>query len=176
FHPGLGYAEGDLRHQSEYSEVLFHQNALIASYQIPVDQPELTMGCLPVGDWVEEPNGLFGLCGHVYMAVHMQQSFQREVREDRSVITSKGRTNSVVIECIDQKTAQLYDIRDVQQFANVMKQKQPVYTLSSEGNLQITYTTLKDETMVLCSGLHSDRKIIRLVNGEAVDFTTYTVA
>lgn len=176
FHPGQGYAQEDLRHQSEFSEVLFHQNALIASYQIPDGQPEFILGCLPVGDWVEEPNGLFGLCGHVYMAVYVQQSFQREVREDRSVVTSQGRMNSVVVECIDQRTAETLQIRDVQQFVNRMKQKQPVYTLSSEDELLITYTTLKDETMVLSSGLHRDRKIIRLVNGEAVDFSSYTVS
>lgn len=176
FHQGESYTEGDLRHQSEYSEVLFHKNALIASYQIPEGQPEQIVGCLPLGDWVEKTNGLYGVCGQVYIAVYIQQPYQKELLADRSVITSSGRTNSVVVECIDQKTAQTKGIKDLQQFVNVMMRKQPIYSLSSEDDSLITYTTLQDETLVLGSGSNKEREIIRLVNGEAVDFATYTVA
>jgi hypothetical protein len=174
FHPGPMFAEGDLRHQSEYSEVLYHRNALIASYHIPDDQPEQIIGCLPVGNWVEETNGLFGLCGNVYMAVHIQQPYQREVLADRSVVISKGRSNFVVVECIDKIAAHTQGIANIQQFASVMKQKQPSYIQSKEDEFRITYTTLNDETLVLSSG--PDSEICRSVNGKAVDFTTYTVA
>ena len=54
FHPDLDQPEGDLRHQSEYTEVLFHRNVIMATYQIPEDQPVYIKGCLPLGEWVED--------------------------------------------------------------------------------------------------------------------------
>ncbi|WP_261807845.1 hypothetical protein [Paenibacillus sp. N3.4] len=173
FHPGSGYSEGDLRHQSEYSEVLFHENTIIASYQLPEDQPDTIIGCLPVGDWVEETSGLFGFCGNVYIAIHVQQPYQRVVLEDRSIVTSRGRSNAVVVACIDKNTANSLGIEDVHQFAKTAKQKQPSFTQVIEGDFRITYMNFKNEILVLGSG--PDSEMSRLVNGKAVDFTTYTV-
>ncbi|NQX65105.1 hypothetical protein HQN90_03080 [Paenibacillus alba] len=173
FHPGNKFSEGDLRHQSEYVEVLFHRNVIMASYQIPEDQSDQIIGCLPVGEWVEETNGLFGLCGQVYMAVYMDQPFQREVQLDRSVVTSKGNKNAVVIECMDKLAAQAKGIINLQQFVSCMNTKQPDYQTSKEA-FNLTYTNLSEEILVLSCG--PDREITRLVNDQPVDLTTYTVA
>jgi hypothetical protein len=170
FHPDLEQPEGDLRHQSEYTEVLFHRNVILASYQIPEDQPSYIKGCLPLGEWVETPNGLFGRCANVYMAVFIQQPYNREVLEDRCFVTSRGRTNAVVVECIDLATAASSGISDVHQFAVTMNGKQPIYGTNNE----ITYTSLDKHMLVLTSG--QDHEINRTVNQQTIDFSSYTVA
>lgn len=168
FHPGPGFAEGDLRHQSEYSEVFFHRNTIISTYHIPEDQPDRIIGCLPSGEWVEDECALFGLCGNVYMAVYLQQPFHREVLADRSVVTSSGRNNAVVFECVDQPDALVKGISGLQQFADIMKHKKP-----SLDNNSLVYTTLSDDTLVFKSGPNVEAG--RFVNGFAADFADYTV-
>jgi hypothetical protein len=170
FHPDLEQPEGDLRHQSEYTEVLFHRNVIMASYSMPEDKPSYIKGCLPLGEWVEAHNGLFGRFANVYMAVFIQQPYNREVLEDRCFVTSRGRTNAVVVECIDLATAESQGISDVHQFADRMKGKQPLYG----ANNTITYTSLFNETLLLSGDL--TKEISRLVDGESIDFTSYTIA
>ncbi|NOV02019.1 hypothetical protein [Paenibacillus planticolens] len=171
FHPAPGNGEGDLRHQSEYSEVFFHRGTVIADYQIPENMPNQIIGCLPAGDWLEEENALFGLCGDVYMAVYVQQPYQRQVLADRSVITSSGNKNAVVFECVDRKGAAAMGVADLRQFANVMKTKQPAYSGAAEDEFAVHYTTLNDDLLVFKSGPNSETS--RFVNGHAADFTDY---
>ncbi|UKS30805.1 hypothetical protein LOZ80_18430 [Paenibacillus sp. HWE-109] len=172
FHPGDKFKEGDLRHQSEYTEVLFHRNTVIASYLIPDDQPQQIWGCLPIGEWVEMSNGLFGLCGNVLIAIFIQQAYQRELQSDRSVVTSTNNQNAVVVEVIDLLAAQAQGIESLQQFASSMNSRQPAF-LTSNDEFSLTYKTLSAEALVLTCG--TDRKITRLVNGQPVDFAAYTV-
>ncbi|MBP1962178.1 hypothetical protein [Paenibacillus aceris] len=173
FHPAPGNGEGDLRHQSEYSEVFFHRSTVIADYQIPENIPNQIIGCLPAGDWVEDKHALFGLCGDVYMAVYVQQPHQREVLADRSVITSSGNKNAVVFECMDTKDAKSRGIADLRKFADVMRNKQPAYSPAAGNDYAIHYTTLNDDLLVFKSGPNSEAS--RFVNGHAADFTDYKV-
>ncbi|MDD9267443.1 hypothetical protein J2X61_004442 [Bacillus sp. 3255] len=168
FHPGPGFAEGDLRHQSEYSEVFFHRNTIISMYHIPEDQPDRIIGCLPPGEWMEDDGALFGLCGHVYMAVFLQQPYQREVLADRSVVTSRGFANAVVFECADQTAAAAKGIADLRQFADIMRRKRPTMDENS-----LVYTSLSDDLLVFRSGPNVEAG--RYVNGLAADFADYTV-
>ncbi|OCT12348.1 hypothetical protein A8709_31460 [Paenibacillus pectinilyticus] len=170
FHPDVEQPEGDLRHQSEYTEVLFHENVIMASYAIPDDQPAYIKGCLPLGEWVEEPHGLFGRVGEVYMAVYIQQAYDREVLDDRIFVTSRGRANAVVVECVDQVMAASYGISDVHHFADRMKSKQPQYVPNNE----ISYTSLSQQTLLLASG--PNQEISRLINEIPIDWSSYTVA
>lgn len=171
FHPAAGNKEGDLRHQSEFSEVFFHQNTVIAHYQIPENYQNQIIGCLPAGEWVEDEHVLFGICGDAYMAVYIQQSYQREELADRSIITSSGSNNAVVIECIDKHDAMKQGVADLGQFADTMKHRHPEHAQSAEGSAILTYTTLNDDVLVFKTG--SDRELSRLVNGQAVDFAAY---
>ncbi|MDR6549278.1 hypothetical protein [Paenibacillus qinlingensis] len=170
FHPDLEKPEGDLRHQSEYTEVLFHRHVIMATYDIPENQPGYIKGCLPLGEWVESPTGLFGRFANVYLAVFIQQPYKREILEDRCFVTSQGRKNAVVVECIDLAEAESHGIRDVHHFADLMLAKQPHF---GENNI-LSYTSLTNDTL-LVSG-DPTKEITSLVNGEAVDFTSYTVA
>lgn len=170
FHPDLEQPEGDLRHQSEYTEVLFHKQVIMASYDIPTDQPGYIKGCLPLGEWVETPNGLFGQVGNVYMAVYIQQAFKREVLDDRCFVTSQGRKNAVVVECVDQSHAELLGILDVHHFAQLMNDKQPTYG----ANNTITYTSVLNQALLLSGDLAQG--ISKLIDGEVIDFTSYTIA
>lgn len=171
FHPAPGNGEGDLLHQSEYSEVFFYRSTVIANYQIPENIPNQIIGCLPAGDWVEDEHALFGLCGDVYMAVYVQQPYQREILADRSVITSSGNKNAVVFECMDAKDAKSKGIGDLRQFAEVKRNKQPAYAPAAENDFAIHYTTLNDDLLVFKSGPNSETS--RFVNGHALDFTDY---
>ncbi|MZQ84204.1 hypothetical protein GQF01_18985 [Paenibacillus sp. 5J-6] len=171
FHPATGNKEGDLRHQSEFSEVFFHRNTIIVDYQIPQNHQDQIIGCLPEGEWVEEEHALFGLCGNAYIAVYVQQSYQREVRTDRSIITSSGSKNAVVIECIDKQEAMNKGIEDVRQFADTMRHRHPEHAHSAENGSVLIYTTLNDDVLVFESG--PDREPGRLVNGQAVEFAAY---
>lgn len=171
FHPAPGNKEGDLRHQSEFSEVFFHRNTVIADYQIPQNHQNQIIGCLPAGEWMEDEHALFGICGNVYMAVYLQQSFQREALIDRCIITSSGNKNAVVIECIDKHDAMKKGIANLRQFADKMKHRHPEHAESAEHGAVLTYTTLHDDVLVFKSG--PDREPGRLVNGQAVDFAAY---
>ncbi|MBA2942081.1 hypothetical protein HZF08_27825 [Paenibacillus sp. CGMCC 1.16610] len=171
FHPAAGNKEGDLRHQSEFSEVFFHRNTVIADYQIPESNQDQIIGCLPAGEWVEDEHALFGICGQAYMAVYIQQSYQREAFADRSIIMSSGRNNAVVIECIDKHDALKKGIEGVRQFASTMKNRHPEHAQSDEGGAVLTYTTLNNDVLVFKSG--PDRDLGRWVNGQAVQFDAY---
>lgn len=171
FHAAHGNKEGDLRHQSEFSEVLFHRNTVIADYQIPQNHQNQIIGCLPAGEWVEEEHALFGICGNAYMAVYVQQSYQREARIDRSIVTSSGSKNAVVIECIDKQEAMNKGIESLRQFSDTMRHRHPEHTQSAEHGAVLTYTTLYDDVLVFQSS--PDREPGRLVNGQAVDFAAY---
>jgi hypothetical protein len=162
FHPDQDQPEGDLRHQSEFTEVLFHRNVIMASYEVPDQQPSYIKGCLPLGEWVEAPNGIFGRCADVFVAVFIQQPYVREVLADRNFVMSQGRTNAVVVECIDPKSAAYEGIQSVQHFADIMKTLQPIYGENNE----ISYTSLTKHTLLLTSG----------PSKENIDFTAYTVA
>ncbi|WNR42622.1 hypothetical protein [Paenibacillus roseipurpureus] len=168
FHPDQAQPEGDLRHQSEYTEVLFHRNVVMASYDIPEHAPSYIKGCLPLGEWVEEPNALFGLCGTVYMAVFIQQAFKREVLADRCFVTSQGYRNGVVVECIDKADADRLGIQSFSQFVNLMRTKQPSF-----GN-EIAYESLYHHRLLLSSD--PNQEISAVIDDEMIDFSSYTVA
>ncbi|MEW9700495.1 hypothetical protein [Paenibacillus sp. SI8] len=173
FHPGERYADGDSRHQSEYEHVLLHQNVVAALYQIPAEQPDEIVGCLPPGEWIEDQGALFGHCGKAFIAVYVNRPYQREVLSDRSVVKSRGRTNAVVVECIDAASALVKGITDLRQFAARMTRKRPAFDQSSAGNYELTYFTLQDEVLALA--IDEKLNIDRFVNGKAVDFHDYTV-
>lgn len=170
FHPDQVQPEGDLRHQSEFTEVLFHRNVIMASYEVPDQQPAYIKGCLPLGEWVEAPYGIFGRCCDVFVAVFIQQPYVREVLADRNFVTSQGRTNAVVVECIDPTTAEYQSIQSVQHFADIMKTLQPIY---GENN-KISYTSLTKHTLLLASG--PGNEISSRINDLTIDFSSYTVA
>lgn len=170
FHPDQVQPEGDLRHQSEFTEVLFHRNVIMASYEVPDQQPAYIKGCLPLGEWVEAPNGIFGRCGDVFVAVFIQQPYVREVLADRNFVTSQGRTNAVVVECIGPKMAEYQSIQSVQHFADIMKTLQPIYGENNE----ISYTSLTKHTLLLISGPSKENN--SRINDAMIDFSSYTVA
>ncbi|MBD0380825.1 hypothetical protein [Paenibacillus sedimenti] len=171
FHPGPGYSEGDLRHPSDHGEVLFHKNVVAAVYQIPDGQQNEIIGCLPQGDWIEEPNGLFGHCGNALIAVYIQQPYQREVLADRSVVRSSGGKNAVVVECVDMADARSKGIDNAGQFAETMMRMQPTFNQSNEGTYEVAYKTLQEESIAIM--IDNKGKIAKFVNGSAVDFQAY---
>ncbi|MFD0698808.1 hypothetical protein ACFQZT_32570 [Paenibacillus sp. GCM10027628] len=171
FHPGPGYSKGDLRHQSEYAEVLFHKQTVAAFYGIPDGEPEEIIGCLPNGEWIEEPNALFGYCGGVFIAVYIQCPYQREVLADRSVVTSSGSMNTVVVECVDLAGASHHGVSNLQQFAEKMRCKQPHFNSSYENSCKLIYKTLQEESLAIM--IDEQGEISKFVNGSTVDFKAY---
>jgi len=172
FHPGQGYRDGDLRHQSDAGEVLFHRNVIAAIYDIPVDQPDVLVGCLPPGEWIEAPQALFGRCGSVYLAVYLQQPYERTVLADRSVVTSRGRLNAVVVECLSVCEAEHTGILSLQHFTEKMTEKKPALTRGSQGALELAYRTFQKDAIALM--IDKEGNITRFVNSSALYFDDYS--
>jgi hypothetical protein len=171
FHPGEGYSNGDPRHQSEFQNVLFHRNTVIALYPIPPEasQDEI-VGVLPQGTWIQDPLALYGQVGNVYMAVQFMQSYQCEEAEGHYTLHSKGRNNGVVMEVMAAHEAIALDIQNVEQFAAVMRANLP--TFLAEPVLQVQYRTLKGDTLQLTAMPGQGQPYI---NGEAIEFGRYIV-
>ncbi|MFC5447879.1 hypothetical protein [Paenibacillus aestuarii] len=172
FHPGQGYRFGDLRHQSDAGEVLFHRNVIAALYDIPADQPDILVGCLPPGEWIEAPHALFGRCGSVYLAVYLQQPYERTVLADRSVVTSRGRLNAVVMECLAISEAGISGIASLQHFAEKMTEKKPALTRSIQGALELTYRTFQNEAIAIM--IDEEGNAARFVNDSALLLHDYS--
>lgn len=171
FHPGEGYTDGDPRHQSEFTNVLFHQNTIMALYPIPSESSvDYVVGVLPLGQWMQEPFALYGQIGPVYMAVHMMQRYQCEEAEDRYTLLSKGRANGAVMEIMDMNEAAALGIENLEQFAEVMRAKAPTYR--TEPVLQVQYQTLRGNTLQLTATPDPKQTCI---NGEAIEFSRYSV-
>lgn len=182
FRPGAGYSEGDLRHQSGGSEVLFHQNTAAALYGMAAsDYPSATeglpplLGCLPLGDWRFMDCLMVGMVNGVYLIVHLMQPYAAEQGGDRVNIRSLGEVNGAVVEAVDAKTAEARGWRDLTAVAGAAAAAPTLFSVEEDGGLKLVYRTLSHGA-VLAMRMKADGSLAeRSVDGNPVTFDDYTV-
>ncbi|CAM3648390.1 hypothetical protein COLU111180_01165 [Cohnella lubricantis] len=171
FHPGEGYAELDPRHESDIGEVLFRKNVVIALYPLPEGEESRIVGVLPKGEWIREPNALFGFVDRVYLAVRLLRPCQVEELADRDAAESRGGPNGVVVEAIGRADAERLCIGSLQEFAAVMREREPEF--AADATRAFYRSLAADEELELSRG--TDGGYQASVNGEAVSFARYEV-
>jgi hypothetical protein len=170
FHPGEGYSEGDPRHQSEWMEVLYHQNTVMALFPIPAGGPDHIIGILPKGQWRREPLSLFGLTNSkVYFAVYFMQPYELREEDDRYVVTSKGIPNGIVMESVDTEEAESNGITNLENFAAAMNKRKPDFEQATV--IEGRYVTFRKDALTL--SIDSERRRNAKINGIEIDFSAY---
>ncbi|TMV49005.1 hypothetical protein FE783_15140 [Paenibacillus mesophilus] len=170
-HPGSGYAEDDPRHQSDCAEVLLHKNTVLALYPIPPESHETIVGILPKGEWLQEPNALYGQAGNVYWAIYVMRSYHVEEKSDRMLAISVGSPNGVVMEAVSVREAARKGMRSLNEFAGSARARAPQF--SETVPLSVTYSNLYGEKLELV--VHPDRRAEAFVGETLVSFEGYTV-
>lgn len=170
-HPGEKHTELDPRHESDIGEVLFRKNVVIALYPIPEGEENRIVGVLPKGEWIREPDALYGLAGRTYLAVRLLRPCQVEELADRDAAESAGGPNGVVVEAIGGADAERLCIGSLQEFAALMRERELEF--AADGTRAVYRSLAEDERLELSVG--SDGRSQALVNGEAVSFAKYDV-
>ncbi|SDD48502.1 hypothetical protein SAMN02799630_03773 [Paenibacillus sp. UNCCL117] len=174
FHPAVS-ADGDEagafdpRHQSGFSEVLLDRNVVCALYPIPDEEQGRVVGVLPLGEWKQDGQSLFGRCADVYVAVHLLQPFRLYELEDRLSIVSEGKPNGVVLEALDAATARSRGLASFDAFVAGRSASLPVFT--TQGELSVTYTSTDGRKLSL--QLDASGQPLPRVDGHPVDFGRY---
>jgi len=171
FHPAEVNAVEDLRHQTEFAEVLYYKNTIMALYPIPADKDNTIVGLLPCIDWQQEPGMLVGQTDDVFLAVYVMQPYELERRSDRCIVTSEGLENGVIVEVISHNDALKKGISSYEEFVNQANRNRPAW--SAEEILSVKHVS-HDKSVL---ELNVDRKgsSEKLINGLSIDFSEYKI-
>lgn len=175
FHPGEGYAEAgnDPRHQSEWTEVLYHQNVVMALYPLPDAVRDEVIGVIPEGEWLQEPEALYGKVEEAYFAVHLSGPYEIRQQDGYRLVVCRGRRTGVVVEAVGAAAANERGIFDLEQFAKEMSAFKPLF--HREGKLEIDYKGfLSGSTLSLRVNEAGARGTLSLLNGHDISFDRYT--
>lgn len=168
-HPGQGYSEGDLRHESPYAKILPDRGAVLALYPVPESEDPTIVGVLPKGEWVKEERALFGRVASVYLAVYLRHEYEAEEEADRVNVRSAGASNAVVIEVASEEEAESLDVEDLEAFAELMQSRTPVFAADGRG---ISYRSLNSRRLEL--SLDEDGETLAKIDGREAEFGDYT--
>lgn len=169
-HPGEGYSEGDLRHESPYARILPDRSVVMALYPVPEGQDPGIVGVLPKGEWIRDEQALFGLVGGVYLAVFLRHGYEADEQEDRLSVRSTGASNAVVIEAASVEEAESLDVEDLEGFSELMRERAPSF---GEGGSRVGYRSLHSRRLELA--VDENGEASARINGQAVGFGDYLV-
>lgn len=169
-HPGEGYSEGDLRHESPYTRILPDRSVVMALYPVPEGEDPSIVGVLPKGEWIREEQALFGLVGGVYLAVFLRHGYGTAEQEDRMNVRSVGSSNAVVIEAASVEEAESLDVEDLESFAELMRERAPSF---GEDGSHVSYRSLHSRRLELA--VDEQGEALARINGQAVGFGDYVV-
>lgn len=178
FHPGEGYDPSgrDPRHQSGRMEVLYHKNVVLALFPLPwesEDESGEVVGVLPEGEWVSEPEALFGKVKDVLFAVFLSGRHEIRPMSGYSLVACSGPSVGVVVESVSGKEAGQRGIHNLAGFAAWMAQRRPAF--HPGGVLAVDYTGAITGDALSLAGSSAGEDFIPLVNGNKVSFENYTV-
>ncbi|GLX65708.1 hypothetical protein MU1_00520 [Paenibacillus glycanilyticus] len=108
FHPGEGWREGDPRHQSEYAEVLYEKNRILAVFPIPADASQQeVIGILPKGLWFMEEAGLVGQVQNCFVSIVIKGRYEIVEHEHCDEVRLQGDPAALAVEVwgLDEATA-----------------------------------------------------------------------
>jgi len=97
------------------------------------------------------------------------QPYQMEELTDRHIITSEGTPNGVVIEVMSCQEAEQRDLRNLQEFAALVRLKPPFFNRTDA--LKVDYINLNQESLQL--SVHKPGHSEALINGHTVDLGRY---
>jgi len=170
FHPGRGYTEGDPRHQSRYTEVLYHKNVIISLFPIPEGEDGTIIGVLPQGEWKQLPYALFGKVGAAYFAIYLSHPYHLQERSRFIEVSIKGMQIGVVVEAIGVKQSIERVIDGLEAFAEAMAQKGPKLEMTE--SLGVDYITTNGDRLDLSISRESASPQA-LINGKQVSLDNY---
>lgn len=167
-HPGQGYSEGDLRHESPYAKILPDRSAVLALYAVPEGEDPTILGVLPKGEWIKEERALFGRVAGVYLAVYVRHEYEAEEEADRVNVRSTGASNAVVIEAASEEEAESLDVEDLEAFAELMQSRAPVFAPEGRG---VSYRSLHSRRLEL--SLDEGDETQAKIDGREAEFGDY---
>ncbi|KOP68642.1 hypothetical protein AMS62_27955 [Bacillus sp. FJAT-18019] len=179
FHPGEGYdpSGSDPRHQSEWMEVLYHKNVVLALYPLPEpagDEGEEVVGVLPEGEWLYESDALYGKVDEVYFAIHLSPGTAYDIREKSGyqLAVCRGDGIALTVEAVSVRDAEHRGIEQLAAFAQRMSEQKPEF--KTDGGLEIVYTGWTTEDQ-LCLKHMASGSSARMINGAEFTFELYSV-
>ncbi|OWR28148.1 hypothetical protein CDO73_19910 [Saccharibacillus sp. O23] len=167
-HPGQGYGEGDLRHESPYAKILPDRSAVLALYPVPEGEDPTIVGVLPKGEWIKEERALFGRAAGVYLAVYLRGDYEAEEADDRVNVRGTGAANAVVIEAASEEEAESLDVEDLEGFAELMQGRAPVFAPDGRG---VSYRSLHSRRLELSSDENGETSA--KIDGREAEFGDY---
>lgn len=178
FHPGKGYdpAGTDPRHQSEWTEVLYHRSAVLAVYSLPEDVPGRILGVLPEGEWRFTAKGIFGRVEETYFAVYVSVAYRVRERDGYLLVEADGRRVGIVVEAVGVPEANRRGIAGLDEFVSALMSRSPRFEGDGRaGRIGASYTSYAEAAVLTLSvegpGLPGDRR----VNGENVVLESYSL-
>lgn len=177
FHPGKGYdsAGTDPRHQSGWTDVLYHKNVVMAVYPLPEDVPGQVIGVLPEGEWRFAANGICGKVEEAYFAVYVSGAYRVRERDGYLQVEAEGRSVGVVVEAIGLPEANERGIAGLDDFVAEMTSRAPRFEAGGlAGRIEASYTSYAEEAELYLSVEGPGRPGERRVNGERVELESYS--
>lgn len=172
FQPGQGFNEGDPRHQSRYTEVLYHKNVIISLFPIPEGEEGAVIGVLPQGEWKILPKGLFGQVGTAYFAIYLSHPYHLQERPGFIEVSIKGMQVGVVVEAISVKQSIERGIDRLEAFAVAMDQRKPLF--ETKDGIEVDYTTTNGDKLHLSISREQESPQA-LLNGIQISLDNYSV-
>ncbi|MGE7824054.1 hypothetical protein [Paenibacillus sp. NPDC093718] len=179
FHPGEGYdpSGSDPRHQSEWMEVLYHKNVVVALYPLPEPAGaggEEVVGVLPEGEWLYESEALYGKVDEVYFAVHLNPGTVYDIREQSGyhLAVCHGPRVALTVEAVTVREAENRGIGQLAAFARQMSGHTPEF--KTDGGFEVAYTGWMTEDRLHLKVMASGSSA-RTINGAECTFESYSV-
>ena len=176
FHPGEGYHSSmeDGRHQSPYSEVLFHKNVVCALYNDLPKETQFIVGYLPNGEWLKGEKDLYGKIGEVYVAIHLANPISLIEKDSHLLVKSVGNTNGVVIEVLTTHEVKSLNIQNPGELKNYMESFKVDFKIKGGDVFVIDYITTQGERLELKYD-SSQEKVTRLIDDQVISFKDYQI-
>ncbi|KOR89080.1 hypothetical protein [Paenibacillus solani] len=179
FHPGEGYnpSGSDPRHQSEWMEVLYHKNVVLALYPLPESADaggREVVGVLPEGEWLYESEALYGKVDEVYFAIHLSPGTAYDIREQSGyhLAVCRGDGIALTVEAVSVRDAEHRGIEQLKAFSQRMSKQKPDF--KTDGGLEVVYTGWTTEDQ-LCLKHTASGSSARMINGAECTFELYSV-
>lgn len=174
FNPGDGSWDGDPRHQSEYCEVLLHENVVMALYPLP-SEGEIR-GILPLGDWQYEERALYGFAGGVYWSVQLMLPYEVKVQAGGLLVSSRGIAGGVVVEVLHAEEAAALGVDSLEAFAAASRKAPAVFQqVDGAAGVEVEYTSLRGNKLHLrtSGAVYGALSADARVNGRLIDWESY---
>lgn len=169
FHPGKHYKEGDPRHSTGSSEVLFHRNVVAALYQLPDESYDSIVGNLPVGEWSFKERNAYGKIGDVYLYVHVMKDCEWTKHTDRVLARSTAPFNGVLMEALNRDEV---GVDSLAEFIERVQSRKVGWFRPPGVGVGLEYRTWSGELIRFAVSLAG---IERSVNGREIGFEGYEV-